>query len=202
MTYLWHASEDSQGCDAILVPGGFAYGDYLRTGAIAKFAPVMQSVAGLQGRRPGDGHLQRISDPVRGGLLPGALMRNASQHYICKQTFLRTETADSPFTHGLERAGAADADRPYGRQLLLRCGDTGRAEARDRIAFRYATPEGEMTAAANPNGSLDNIAGVLSEGRNVLGMMPHPDRSSEALLGSTDGLHLFRAMAESLAAVR
>ena len=135
------------------------------------------------------------------GLLPGALMRNASQNYICKQTFLRTETADSPFTHGLVRGQVLQMPIGHMEGNYFCDADTLTAlKTEDRIAFRYATKDGALTAAANPNGSLENIAGVLSEGRNVLGLMPHPDRSSEALLGSADGLLLFQAMAESLAA--
>jgi phosphoribosylformylglycinamidine synthase I len=137
------------------------------------------------------------------GLLPGALMRNASQHYICKQTFLRTDTNDSPFTHGLSRGQVLQM--PIGHMEGNYFCDAATLDAlkkEDRIAFRYATREGAVTAQANPNGSLENIAGVLSEGRNVLGLMPHPDRSSEALLGSADGLLLFQAMAGSLASAR
>ena len=204
VTYLWHASEDLQGCDAILVPGGFAYGDYLRTGAIARFAPVMQSV---QRFAASGGLVLGICNGFQilceAGLLPGALMRNATQHYICKQTFLKTETTHSPFTHGLARGQVLQM--PIGHMegnYFCDAETLATLKKEDRIAFRYATREGEVTAAANPNGSLENIAGVLSEGRNVLGLMPHPDRSSEALLGSADGLLLFQAMAESLAAAR
>jgi phosphoribosylformylglycinamidine synthase I len=204
VTYLWHASEDLEGCDAILVPGGFAYGDYLRTGAIAKFAPVMQSVAKFA---KSGGLVMGICNGFQilceAGLLPGALMRNASQHYICKQTFLRTETLDSPFTQGLSRGQVLQM--PVGHMegnYFCDAETLATLKREERIAFRYATPKGEVTAAANPNGSLENIAGVLSEGRNVLGLMPHPDRSSESLLGSADGLMLFRAMAESLAATQ
>ena len=137
------------------------------------------------------------------GLLPGALMRNAGQNYICKQTWLRTETNDSPFTHGLRRGQVLQMPIGHMEGNYFCDVETLAALRReDRIAFRYATPEGEVTKAANPNGSLENIAGVLSEGRNVLGMMPHPDRSSEALLGSADGLLLFQAMAQSLAGAR
>jgi phosphoribosylformylglycinamidine synthase I len=201
VTYLWHASEDLQGCDAILVPGGFAYGDYLRTGAIARFAPVMQSVK----RFAADGGLvmgicNGFQILCEAGLLPGALMRNANQHYICKQTYLRTETVDSPFTHGLKQGQVLQM--PIGHMEGNYFCDTetlAALKAEDRIAFRYTTPQGEVTAEANPNGSLENIAGVLNEGRNVLGLMPHPDRSSEALLGSADGLLLFQGMAEALA---
>jgi phosphoribosylformylglycinamidine synthase subunit PurQ / glutaminase len=204
VTYLWHASEDLQGCDAILVPGGFAYGDYLRTGAIAKFAPVMQSVARFA--KSGGlvlGICNGFQILCEAGLLPGALMRNAKQHYICKQTYLRTETHESPFTRGL--ASGQVLQMPIGHMegnYFCDAETLAELKAQDRIAFRYATPEGEVTAAANPNGSLENIAGVLSEGRNVLGMMPHPDRSSEELLGSADGLLLFQSMAQALAAAQ
>ena len=204
VTFLWHASEDLENCDAILVPGGFAYGDYLRTGAIARFSPVMQSVAKFA--RSGGlvmGICNGFQILCEAGLLPGALMRNAGQNYICKQVHLRTETTDSPFTNGLSRDRVLQMPIGHMEGNYFCDADTlARLKAEDRIAFRYATPSGEITAAANPNGSLENIAGVLSEGRNVLGMMPHPDRSSEALLGSADGLLLFASLAESLAAAR
>ena len=202
VTFLWHASEDLEGCDAILVPGGFAYGDYLRTGAIAKFAPVMQSVKKFAAN---GGLVLGICNGFQilceAGLLPGALMRNAGQHYVCKHLHLRTETTASPFTNGLSSGQVLQM--PIGHmEGNYFCDDSTLAVLKkdDRIAFRYATPSGEITPQANPNGSLENIAGILSEGRNVLGMMPHPDRSSENLLGSADGLFLFKAMAESLAA--
>jgi phosphoribosylformylglycinamidine synthase len=137
------------------------------------------------------------------GLLPGALMRNANQHYICKQIHLRTETADSPFTHGIKRGRVLQM--PIGHMegnYVCDAETLAKLRTEDRIAFRYCTPEGKITPDANPNGSLENIAGVLNEGRNVLGMMPHPDRSSEGLLGSADGLLLFRSMVDSLALTR
>ena len=201
VTFLWHASEDLEGCDAILVPGGFAYGDYLRTGAIAKFAPIMQSVTKFANK---GGLVMGICNGFQilceAGLLPGALMRNAGQRYICKQVHLRTETTDSPFTHGLERRRILQMPIGHMEGNYFCDADTlAQLKSQDRIAFRYATPTGEITTAANPNGSLENIAGVLSEGRNVLGMMPHPDRSSESLLGSADGLLLFQSMVQSLA---
>jgi phosphoribosylformylglycinamidine synthase len=134
------------------------------------------------------------------GLLPGALMRNAGQRYICRQLHLRLETNNSPFTDGLARGQVLRMPIGHMEGNYFCDGATLETLKReDRIAFRYATAAGEITAEANPNGSLENIAGVLSEGRNVLGMMPHPDRSSEALLGSADGLELFQAMARSLA---
>ena len=201
VTFLWHASHDLEGCDAILVPGGFAYGDYLRTGAIAKFAPIMQTVTKFaQGGGLVLGICNGFQILCEAGLLPGALMRNASQRYICRQVHLRAETAASPFTHGIARGEVLQM--PIGHmEGNFFCDDATLAELleQDRIAFRYSTPTGEITAAANPNGSLDNIAGILSEGRNVLGMMPHPDRSSELLLGSADGLRIFQSLAQSLA---
>lgn len=200
VTYLWHASEDLQGCDAILIPGGFAYGDYLRTGAIARFAPVMQSVKRFAASGgPVMGICNGFQILCEAGLLPGALMRNRDQRYICKQLHLRAETTDSPFTRTLS---AGEVLRmPVGHmEGNYFCDDATLAELRhsDRVAFRYATPAGEISEGANPNGSLDNIAGVLNEGRNVLGLMPHPDRSSEALLGSRDGLKLFESLVQTL----
>jgi phosphoribosylformylglycinamidine synthase len=202
VTYLWHESHDLEGCDAILVPGGFAYGDYLRTGAIASFAPIMQSV-----RRFAEtgglvlGICNGFQILCEAGMLPGALMRNAGQRYICRQLHLRAETTDSPFTHGI--APRQVLRMPIGHMegnYFCDAATLDRLKREDRIAFRYATATGEISAGANPNGSLENIAGVLNQGRNVLGMMPHPDRSSEALLGSDDGLLLFQSMARSLAA--
>ena len=201
VTFLWHDSEDLQGVDAVLVPGGFAYGDYLRTGAIARFSPVMQAVKKFAA---GGGLVLGICNGFQilteSGLLPGALMRNAGQRYICRQTNLRVETTASVFTEGLSRGQVLRM--PIGHMegnYFCDAETLATLKRDDRIAFRYATPEGELTAEANPNGSLENIAGILGAGRNVLGMMPHPDRSSEALLGSADGLLLFQAMARSLA---
>ncbi|MGI4853854.1 MAG: phosphoribosylformylglycinamidine synthase subunit PurQ [Janthinobacterium lividum] len=200
VTFLWHASEDLQGCDAILVPGGFAYGDYLRTGALARFAPIMASVKKFAAAGgPVMGICNGFQILCEAGLLPGALMRNAGLRYICKQVYLRTETTASPFTHAM--AEGKVLQMPIGHmEGNYFCDEATLATLKetDRIAFRYCTSLGEVTAAANPNGSLENIAGVLSEGRNVLGMMPHPDRSSEALLGSADGLLLFQGLIDTL----
>lgn len=200
VTYLWHDSANLEGCDAILVPGGFAYGDYLRTGAIARFSPVMQSVKQFADK---GGLVLGICNGFQilceAGLLPGALRRNAGLQYVCKQVYLRTETNDSPFTQTLKRGQVLKI--PIGHMEGNYFCDEATLEQlkrQDRIAFRYATAEGQITAEANPNGSLENIAGVLSEGRNVLGMMPHPDRSSEALLGSSDGFKIFESLVGAL----
>lgn len=198
VTLLWHESEDLENCDAIVIPGGFAYGDYLRAGAIARFSPVMQAVAKFAGK---GGLVIGICNGFQilceSGLLPGALMRNAGLKYICKQVHLRVETTNSPFTQGLARGQVLKL--PIGHmEGNYFCPPEILAELNrsNRVAFRYSTESGEITAESNPNGSLDNIAGVLNEGRNVLGMMPHPDRASESILGSADGLALFRSMAE------
>jgi phosphoribosylformylglycinamidine synthase I len=202
VTFLWHDSPDLQNCDAILVPGGFAYGDYLRTGAIARFSPVMQSVKKFAAEGgPVLGICNGFQILCEAGLLPGALMRNAGLKYICKQVYLRTETADSPFTQNLHKGEVLKI--PIGHMdgnYFCDAETLAKLEADDRIAFRYSTPQGEITPEANPNGSLSNIAGVLSEGRNVLGMMPHPDRSAEELLGSSDGYRIFASLINYLAA--
>jgi phosphoribosylformylglycinamidine synthase I len=200
VTFLWHDSEDLGGADAVLVPGGFAYGDYLRTGAIARFSPVMTAVKRFA---DGGGLVLGICNGFQilteAGLLPGALMRNAGLKYICKQVHLRVETTESPFTNQLKAGQVLEI--PIGHMegnYFCTPEEFHRLEAEDRIAFRYATPVGEITTDSNPNGSLGNIAGILGEKRNVLGMMPHPDRSSEKLLGSSDGWAIFASMLEAL----
>ena len=201
VTFLWHDSEDLAGVDAVLVPGGFAYGDYLRTGAIARFSPVMQAVGRFAA---GGGLVLGICNGFQilteAGLLPGALMRNAGLKYICKQVHLRVETTDSPFTNQL--ANGQVLQMPIGHMegnYFCTQDELLALQAEDRIAFRYATAAGDIIQEANPNGSLSNIAGILNAKRNVLGMMPHPDRSSEQLLGSADGWKIFSSMIEALA---
>jgi phosphoribosylformylglycinamidine synthase len=200
--FVWHKEQSLGGADAVIVPGGFSYGDYLRTGAIARFSPVMQSV---QRFAAAGGLVAGICNGFQilteAGLLPGALMRNAGLKYICKQVHLRVETADSPFTNLFAKGDVVQM--PIGHMegnYFCTPEELHRLEAEDRIAFRYATPKGDITPEANPNGSLSNIAGILNPGRNVLGMMPHPDRSSELILGSADGLKLFASMIAALAA--
>ena len=198
-TMLWHQSTDLEGCEAIIVPGGFAYGDYLRTGAIAKFSPIMQSVAKFANN---GGLVIGICNGFQilaeAGLLPGALMRNANLKYICKQVHLKVEDLATPFTAALRASEVLQV--PIGHmEGNYYCDDaTLAALQRDRrVIFRYCDEGGKVTCEANPNGSLDNIAGICNEGRNVLGMMPHPDRSSEAMLGSADGLKIFQSMVAS-----
>jgi len=200
VTMLWHESHDLEGCDAIIVPGGFAYGDYLRTGAIAKFSPVMQSVE----RFAASGGLvlgicNGFQILCESALLPGALMRNAGLKYICRPVHLRVESTATPYTSECRQGEILNIPIGHMEGNYVCDDDTLRTLQRNqRIIFRYCDAEGNVTADANPNGSLDNIAGICNEGRNVLGMMPHPDRSSEDLLGSSDGYKIFRSMVAAL----
>jgi len=201
-TLLWHNSHDLENCDAIIVPGGFAYGDYLRTGAIAKFSPVMESVRRFA---DGGGLVLGICNGFQilceSGLLPGALMRNVGLKYVCKPVEVRIENADTPFTNACQKGEVLTI--PIGHmEGNYFCDPATLEELRrnHRIVFRYSSPAGEITAEANPNGSLDNIAGICSPGGNVVGMMPHPERSSEPELGCTDGMKVFHSMVGAMAA--
>ena len=200
VTFLWHESHDLENSDAIIVPGGFAYGDYLRTGAIAKFSPVMESVRKFA---EGDGIVLGICNGFQilceSGLLPGALMRNAGLKYVCKPVELRVESSDTPFTNSCNEGEILSI--PIGHMDgNYFCDDVTLAELdRDRrVVFRYCEPSGEVTPASNPNGSRNNIAGICSPGRNVLGMMPHPERASEPALGSVDGRKVFESVARAM----
>ncbi|HXP46208.1 MAG TPA: phosphoribosylformylglycinamidine synthase subunit PurQ [Terriglobales bacterium] len=187
VTFLWHESHDLENCDVVIVPGGFAYGDYLRTGAIAKFSPVMELVARFA---TGGGLVLGICNGFQilceAGLLPGVLMRNVGLKYISKPVQVRVETTDTPFTNACQKGEVLTI--PIGHmEGNYFCDEPSLAELRreERIVFRYVE---------NPNGSLDDIAGICSPGRNVLGMMPHPERASEALLGSRDGFKVFQSL--------
>jgi phosphoribosylformylglycinamidine synthase len=200
VVFLWHETHELESCDAIIVPGGFAYGDYLRTGVIAKFSPVMEAV-GKFAERGGLvlGICNGFQILCESGLLPGALMRNAGLKYICKPVHLRVESTASPFTSACEQGevlqmpvGHADGNYVCDEETLKTL------QRNERIMFRYCDEQGNVTAQANPNGSLDNIAGICNEGRNVMGMMPHPDRSSEEVLGYSDGYKVFQSMVAAL----
>ena len=200
-TMLWHESHDLEGCDAIVVPGGFAYGDYLRTGAIAKFSPVMESVRKFAAS---GGLVLGICNGFQilceSGLLPGALTRNVGLKYVCKPVQVRVENADTPFTNACRPGEVLTI--PIGHmEGNYFCEETTLEELRrgNRIVFRYCSPTGEISAEANPNGSLANIAGICNEDRNVLGMMPHPERASEPELGCTEGFKIFESLAGVMA---
>jgi len=187
VTFLWHESHDLENCDVVIVPGGFAYGDYLRTGAIAKFSPVMELVARFA---TGGGLVLGICNGFQilceAGLLPGVLMRNVGLKYISKPVQVRVETTDTPFTNACQKGEVLTI--PIGHmEGNYFCDPETLAELQreERIVFRYVE---------NPNGSLDDIAGICSPGRNVLGLMPHPERASEALLGSSDGFKVFQSL--------
>src|SRR3954471_1044250 len=201
VSYLWHESHDLENSDVVIVPGGFSYGDYLRTGAIARFSPVMESVKKFaDGGRLVLGICNGFQILCESHMLPGALLRNAGLKYICRSIDVRVENNDTPFTQNLRKGEVLEIPIGHMEGNYFCEADTLRElQDRNRIIFRYATKVGQVTPAANPNGSLDNIAGICNEGRNVLGMMPHPDRSSEAMLGSADGLKIFHAMAAALA---
>jgi phosphoribosylformylglycinamidine synthase subunit PurQ / glutaminase len=191
--FIWHDSTSLGGVDAVILPGGFSYGDYLRCGAIAKFSPVMRAVRQFAGE---GGLVLGVCNGfqilVEAGLLPGALIRNRGLKFICREVGLRVETSESPFTCAARRGQVLRMPIAHGEGCYIADERTlDELEAEDRIAFRYID---------NPNGSLRDIAGILSRERNVMGMMPHPERATEPLMGSSDGLAVFQSMLE--AAVR
>ena len=199
--FLWHQSEQVNGFDAILLPGGFSYGDYLRTGAIARFSPVMRAVEKFA---RGGGLVLGICNGFQilceAGLLPGVLQRNAGMRFACKQVHIRVETTDTPFTAAANPGQVLQIPIAHGDGNYF-CDEAtlGELDRNKQIVFRYTTPDGREDAAANPNGSLANIAGVCNRERNVMGLMPHPERAVEPALGSADGLVIFRSLIESLA---
>jgi phosphoribosylformylglycinamidine synthase len=198
--FIWHQSQSVSGFDAILLPGGFSYGDYLRTGAIARFSPVMSAVA----------RFARAGGPVLGvcngfqilceaGLLPGVLMRNAGLRFICRQVHVRVETTTTPFTCAANAGQVLQMPIAHGEGNYVCDADTlAELKRNDQIVFRYCAPNGTLDPAANPNGSLDAIAGICNRERNVVGLMPHPERAVEAALGSADGLVVFRSLLAAL----
>ncbi|HZP55993.1 MAG TPA: phosphoribosylformylglycinamidine synthase subunit PurQ [Dehalococcoidia bacterium] len=200
---VWHRESDLSGYDAVVIPGGFSYGDYLRTGAIARFSPVMDAVGRhAAAGKPVIGICNGFQILCESHLLPGALMRNDSLQFRCMPAWLRIENADTIFTRAGRAGQVLEVPIAHGEGNYYADPETiDRLEQERRVVFRYVTPEGEQTAAANPNGSINNIAGIINERGNVLGMMPHPERSGEALMGSTDGLVIFRSMIESAVAV-
>lgn len=203
VNFVWHQETDLSPYDAVLIPGGFSYGDYLRAGALASFSPVMRSV-GEFARRGGLvlGICNGFQILCESGLLPGALIRNRELHFICQHIHVRVETADTPFTGELQPGAVLHLPIAHAEGNYV-CDDETLAELqdRDRIIFRYCNGHGEVTEAANSNGSRDAIAGICNRERNVMGLMPHPERACEDLLGSTDGRDIFRSMAATLAAL-
>ena len=202
-TFVWHRERGLDGYDAVLLPGGFSYGDYLRAGAIARMSPVMEDV--IEFARTGApviGICNGFQILCEAGLLPGALVRNAALLFAGKDVRLRVERADTLFTSDYEpgqilRMPIAHGEGNYEADKAT----LERLEAESLVVFRYVDAQGEATDAANPNGSWHNIAGIINENGNVLGMMPHPERAMEELLGSTDGIGVFTSLAASLTGV-
>ena len=193
---VWHRERDLSSYDCLVLPGGFSYGDYLRTGAIARFSPVMEAVVRhAEAGKPVIGICNGFQVLCEAHLLPGVLMRNDSLQYRCQWVNLRVENADTAFTQAYQQGQVLRIPISHGEgRFFVDEGALAELEAAGRVAFRYCTSVGEVTAAANPNGSLNNIAGIVSERGNVLGMMPHPERACEALMGGEDGLPLWRSL--------
>ena len=200
VSYIWHKETNLDGFDCVLLPGGFSYGDYLRTGAIARFSPIMKPIVDFADK---GGIVISICNGfqilLEAGLLPGAMLRNETLHFICRYVHIKAENNDTPFTH-LYKAGQilripiAHNDGNYYLD------DNGLAdlERNRQVVFRYCDAKGAVDKISNPNGSMMNIAGIVDKKRNVLGMMPHPERSSETALGSKDGLYIFESVVKWL----
>ena len=194
--FLWHKEHSLQDADVVILPGGFSYGDYLRCGAIARFSPVMQEVTAFAA----DGGLvigicNGFQILVEAGLLPGVLLRNDSLRFVCKHIHLRVENAFTPFTGDYAPGEVLTVPIAHGDgNYFVDDGTLRQLEEQGRVVFRYCDARGEVSPGANPNGSLANIAGIINEAGNVLGMMPHPERASDPLLGHTDGRRLFDSL--------
>ncbi len=200
---VWHRESDLSRFDAIVLPGGFSYGDYLRCGAIARFSPVMEAVAREAERgKLVIGICNGFQVLCESHLLPGALLRNEDLEFHCEWVNLRTETTDSPFTSAMRPGQVLRVPISHGEGRYYADEATlAELAADDRVAFRYCEPDGTVTPDSNPNGSLQNIAGILNKRRNVLGMMPHPERSVEAAMGGADGAWIWKSMLEAAVAV-
>ena len=194
--YVWHKERDLSGYDCVILPGGFAYGDYLRTGAIASLSPVMESVV-TYAERGGLvlGSCNGFQILCEAGLLPGALLRNDHLEFRCEWTHLRVENADTPFTRACRAGDALAMPVSHGEgRYYADPKDLRDLELNSQVVFRYANATGVPTAEANPNGSFNNIAGIVNRRGNVLGMMPHPERASSEILGGTDGLRILNSV--------
>ncbi len=198
--FIWHRETDLSGYDALIIPGGFSYGDYLRAGALARFSPVMQSVTefAAQGKFV-FGICNGFQILCEAGLLPGALIRNAGLHFICRHVNIRVENQSTPYTTQVDEGTVLSIPIAHAEGNYV-CDDPtyNALEENGQIVFRYCEEDGEITDAANPNGARSNIAGICNLNRNVLGMMPHPERACEELLGSNDGLGIFRSLTAAI----
>ncbi|NIT60646.1 MAG: phosphoribosylformylglycinamidine synthase subunit PurQ [Aliifodinibius sp.] len=199
--FLWHKDTDLSDIDFLLIPGGFSYGDYLRSGAIARFSPIMQSVIEFAEKGgPVLGICNGFQILLEAGLLPGAMLHNKDLRFVCKQTHLRCETSDTLFTRNIEEGRVLQIPVAHGEGNYFTDDDQlKKLQDNDQIVFRYCDSQGNVTDEANFNGSVDNIAGICNTQRNILGMMPHPERAVEQLIGSDDGKHIFESVLNELA---
>lgn len=202
--YVWHKERSLAGWEAIVLPGGFSYGDYLRCGAIARFSPIMRAV--VDDARDGKlviGICNGFQILCEAGLLPGALVRNRSLHFVCDMVTTRVEVAETPFTRGMKVGTLLRMPVAHGEGCYYADEATlHELNERQQVLLRYCDVQGNVTPAANPNGSVENIAGICNRARNVFGLMPHPDRACEERLGSGDGALIFESMLRTLAADR
>jgi len=200
--YLWHKDHDLQGSDVIILPGGFSYGDYLRVGAIARFSPIMQEVAAhARSGGPVLGICNGFQIACEAGLLPGALMRNAHLQFVSDAVRIRVENTETMFSNLYERGEVLRIPVAHGDGRYVATNETlDQLEGDGRVVFRYSDAGGNITREANPNGSERNIAGIINDAGNVLGLMPHPERASSPLLGSSDGVRLLESILSRVAA--
>ncbi|HEX6324549.1 MAG TPA: phosphoribosylformylglycinamidine synthase subunit PurQ [Vicinamibacterales bacterium] len=200
--FVWHKDTSLAGADAVILPGGFAHGDYLRTGAIARFSPIMATVKEFAAAgNPVLGVCNGFQILLEAGLLPGAMLRNRGLKFICEHVGVKVEETDTPFTAACSKGQILNIPINHGEGNYFASDDVLDALERDRrVIFRYVNAAGEAVPEANLNGAARNIAGICSEGRNVVGMMPHPERACEPYLGSADGLVLFESVVKALAA--
>lgn len=198
--FLWHKDTDLSDIDFLIVPGGFSYGDYLRSGAIARFSPILQEVVKFAEKGgPVMGICNGFQILLESGLLPGAMMHNQDLRFVCKNVFIRCESTDSLFTGSLKKGQLFDIPVSHGEgNYFIEADGLKSLQDNDQILFRYADKEGKLSEASNFNGSVDHIAGICNDGRNVLGMMPHPERAMEKILGSEDGKPIFESVLNAL----
>jgi len=198
--FLWHKQSSLENCDVIILPGGFSYGDYLRTGSIARFSPIMNEVISFANK---GGYVLGICNGfqilLEAGLLPGVMLRNESLNFVCKDIYLKIENKETVFTKGINGKSALKVPIAHGEGNYFTDENTLKElEDNNQIVFKYCEQDGSITSSANPNGSIRNIAGIINKAGNVLGMMPHPERSSDSVLGKTDGSLIFKSLVNNI----
>jgi phosphoribosylformylglycinamidine synthase len=198
--FIWHKDTDLNRADVLILPGGFSYGDYLRTGAIARFSPIMPAVQAFAAKGgPVLGICNGFQILLEAGLIPGAMLRNRTVKFVCDHVHIRVEQTDTPFTGGARRGQVLRIPIAHGEGNYFATPDVlAKLEANRQVIFRYTTAQGDVTDEANPNGSIAGIAGLCNEARNVVGMMPHPERASESALGSADGRVILESAVQSI----